>query len=57
MSWATGLILWLLGGVAGMWLYACIAERFNRDMDDEDRVAEQKRRTVRRAKKLSGEMQ
>ena len=57
MTWQLGLILWLAGGLAVMWIWAEIAERFSRPSDDWDSVADRKRRIERRAKKLSGEHQ
>jgi hypothetical protein len=55
MTWATGLILWILGGLAVMWIYAAIVDGGKRGFTQGDEVAEAKRRTVRKAKQLSGE--
>jgi hypothetical protein len=56
MSWANGLIFWLLGGLAVMWLWGEIVDRFSRsDERDRDTVAERKRRIAKRARDLSGE--
>ena len=56
MSWATGLILWLLGGMAAMWLFGQIASRFGRP-DEIDHLAERKRQIAKRARQQSGEFQ
>jgi len=56
MSWAHGLILVLFAATALPYLFCMIADRFGAD-DEWDEVAERKRRTERRAKKLSGEFQ
>ena len=55
MTWQTGILLWLAGGLGVMWIWAEIAERFSRPTDDWDSVAERKRRIERRAKLQSGE--
>ena len=55
LGWAEALIVWILGGLAVMWAFGEIAHRFGGSNDSWDEVAESKRRTVKRAKKLSGE--
>ena len=55
MSWSHGLILWILGGLAVIWIYAAIVDGGKRRFTQGDSVAEAKRRTVRKAKQLSGE--
>ena len=46
MSWATGLALWLLGGLAVMWLWGEIVERFGPPRDH-DWLADRKRKITR----------
>jgi hypothetical protein len=55
MSWATGLILWLLFGIGALWLFAEVSSRFSKPSDDWDWVADKKRRTARRARHQSRE--
>jgi hypothetical protein len=57
VSWQAGLLLWLIGGMAAMWVWGEIIERFSRPTDDWDRVADRKRRTERKAKQISREYQ
>ena len=45
MSWSTGILLWILGGLAVMWLYAAIVDGGKRG--DTDHLAERKRRLER----------
>ena len=56
MTWQQGILLWIAGGLAVMWVWGEIAARFSKP-DEWDSVADQKRRTERKAKKLSGEFQ
>ena len=56
MSWANGLIFWLLGALAAMWIWGEIVDRFSRSDDHEhDWLADRKRRIAKRARDLSGE--
>ena len=56
MSWSTGLALWLVGGIAVMWIFAEVIERFEKpDHHEHDWLADRKRRIAKRARDLSGE--
>ena len=54
MSWAEGLILWMLFGIGALWVFAEVASRFNQP-DEFDHTAERKRKIARKAKLQSGE--
>ena len=45
MSWANGIILWLLGGMAAMWLFAILVD--SKPERDHDWLAERKRKITR----------
>ena len=52
MSWAMGLSLWIVGGIAAMWIFAEIIERFERtDGHEHDWLAERKRKIAQRGHK------
>ncbi len=57
LSWSHGFALWLLIAGVVAWLAGEILHRFGPRDDEWDEVAERKRLTEKRAKKLSGEMQ
>ena len=52
LGWADALILWLLFGMAVLWAWAVIAGRMGRIEDEEDHVAESKRRVQRNADRV-----
>ena len=53
LTWAQGLILWIVAGGFVAWLFGAIAQRGRGEEWDE--TAARKRRIARRAKLLSGE--
>ena len=57
MGWQLGLILVIAVAIFLPWLFAVVADRFGTRDDEWDWVAEQKRRTAKRARHQSGEMQ
>ena len=47
MSWASGLILWMLCSVAALWVVGEVMHRFNTPEQQDDWLARRKRRITR----------